>query len=61
MDRLPVELWTRICGFACTDDGFTGRSLSLVSKYVYEVSDHCRYQSVALAGIVQMTSFLSLL
>ncbi|EPQ53764.1 hypothetical protein GLOTRDRAFT_139882 [Gloeophyllum trabeum ATCC 11539] len=58
MNRLPVEVWRRIFSFACLDDGRTGRSLSLVSKYINEASACQRYQSVALAGESQTDRFI---
>ncbi|TFK49233.1 hypothetical protein OE88DRAFT_402846 [Heliocybe sulcata] len=61
MDHIPAELWRRIFSFACTDDGAIGRSLSLASKYVRDASAPYRYQSIALIGIKQISSFLALL
>ncbi|TCD61073.1 hypothetical protein EIP91_009057 [Steccherinum ochraceum] len=50
MDKLPAELLLDIFSYACNDGGYTGRALALVSKYVYAVSEHVRYQSVAVYG-----------
>ncbi|KZT20182.1 hypothetical protein NEOLEDRAFT_1076164 [Neolentinus lepideus HHB14362 ss-1] len=58
MDRIPTELWRRTFSFACTDDGGTGRSLSAVSKYVRDASDHYRYQSMALLETSRFPPFL---
>ncbi|EKM51052.1 uncharacterized protein PHACADRAFT_263010 [Phanerochaete carnosa HHB-10118-sp] len=51
MDTLPLELHAQIFECACTDDGTTAHSLSLVSHYVREVSEPYRYQSLAVAGL----------
>ncbi|EPQ53780.1 hypothetical protein GLOTRDRAFT_131111 [Gloeophyllum trabeum ATCC 11539] len=58
MVEFPVEIWEPIFSLACTDDGRTGCSLSLVSKFIHKVSAPLRYQSVLLEGITQMSSFL---
>jgi len=61
MDKTPPEVWEKIFSFACTDTGFTGRSLSLVSKYVHETSKSVKLQSIALRGYAQMLTFADLL
>lgn len=61
MDRTPPEVWVRIFSFACLDTGFTGRSLSLVSKYICEVSKPVKFQSIALHGHDQILAFAALL
>lgn len=55
MDTLPLELHSQIFEFACTDDGSTARSLSLVSRYVREVSQPFLLQSVAVSGLPSLT------
>lgn len=47
MDQFPVEVWLEILRFACTDGGKTGCSLSLVSKYIHNISLEVRFQCVA--------------
>lgn len=59
--HFPPEIWSIIFSFACTDDGFTGRSLSLVSKMFYHVSQPMQLTSVAVYGPDQLESFVSLL
>ena len=44
----PAEIWGRIFSLACVDDGFTGRSLSRVSRYIMETSKHYKYQCLAV-------------
>ena len=48
MDRLAVELLERIFILACTDGGYTGASLSRVSKHIRAVSRGARFYTVAL-------------
>ncbi|KAJ7504161.1 hypothetical protein B0H11DRAFT_1961344 [Mycena galericulata] len=61
LDLIPPELCAHIFGFACCDTGFTGRSLSLVSKYIRETSKPARLQSIALFGRKQILAFAELL
>lgn len=42
--NIPVEIWSKIFSEACTDGGRTGRSLSLVSKYIRDTSKPYKYQ-----------------
>jgi len=44
----PAEIWGRIFSLACVDDGFTGRSLSRVSRYIMEASKPYKYQCLAV-------------
>jgi hypothetical protein len=48
MDRCPVEVCTQIFAHACTDNGFTGRSLSLTSRYIRETSKPTKLQSLSV-------------
>jgi len=48
MDRCPIEVWNHIFTFACTDNGFTGRSLSLVSRYIHDTSKSVKLQSLSV-------------
>lgn len=59
MDSLPLELHSQIFQFACTDDGSTARSLSLVSQYVREASQPFLLQSVAVSGLSSLTELVS--
>jgi hypothetical protein len=61
MDQTPPELCTRIFSFACRDTGYTGRSLSLVSKYIRETSKSVKLQSISIHGHIQMMAFAALL
>lgn len=51
MDSCPTELLSYVCHLACTDDGRTFRSLSLVSKYFNEVARPLRYQSLSVPSL----------
>ncbi len=61
MDACPNEILILIFAEACTDDGLTGRSLSLVSRRVRDNSRRYALQSVALYGSHQLSAFASLL
>ncbi|EAU90722.1 hypothetical protein CC1G_03991 [Coprinopsis cinerea okayama7 len=57
MDQCPPEIWIRIFSLACTDDGTTGRSLSLVSGAFNTLSKPFKYQSIALTRSKRVLSF----
>ncbi|KDQ63968.1 hypothetical protein JAAARDRAFT_52022 [Jaapia argillacea MUCL 33604] len=61
LEDCPREIWEHIFSLACVDGGFTARSLSLVSRYIKDVSQTTRYQCVAIRGLVQLQSFASVL
>jgi hypothetical protein len=61
MNRLPVETLRSIFKSACTDCGETGCALSMVSRYVRDVSAPMRYNSISLRGARQIRGFLELL
>src|ERR1700691_3432889 len=61
MHRCPPEILWKIYGFACTDDGYTGRSLSHVSRYIYESSKPVKFQSLAVRGAWQAVECAALL
>lgn len=50
MEQLPPELLLEIFSYACVDGGYTGRSLSYVSRRINAVSESIRYQSLAVYG-----------
>lgn len=51
---LPLEIWSRVFSYACSDDGRTGRSLSRVSLYFYNASKIAKLQSLAIVGQCQI-------
>jgi hypothetical protein len=61
MDRWPIEIWSQIFALACTDNGFTGRSLSLVSRYIYESSKPTKLQSLSVSTPQQIQSLALLI
>lgn len=61
IETCPSEILGHIFSFACTDDGFTGRSLSAVSRHIHEVSKSFKFQSIACRGAAQILAFSSLL
>ncbi|KDQ62126.1 hypothetical protein JAAARDRAFT_449886 [Jaapia argillacea MUCL 33604] len=61
MERCPPEICHKIFSFACKDDGHTGRSLSLVSRYIHEASKLSRYHSVVLEGVDHIQTFANVL
>ena len=54
---LPVEIWHLIFSLACTDDGSTGRSLSLVSTHFRDISAPFKYQSIAITHWSKIIAF----
>jgi hypothetical protein len=61
MDKCPPEICTKIFSEACLDSGYTGRSLSLVSKFIHNTSQSVKFQSICLRGLDQTAAFASLL
>ena len=59
MNRLPVEVCTRIFSFACVDGGRTGCAIADVCRYFYRAVLPVQLHSVALLGSVKMTIFLT--
>ena len=57
----PPEIWHDILWFACTDTGFTGRSISLTSRLFHELSKPVKLRSVGLRGVVHIIDFLNLI
>lgn len=59
MERCPVEVWREITVMACTDGGYTGCSLSLVSRTMRDIVRNIRYASVALTAQHQYPAFVA--
>ncbi|KAK7688977.1 hypothetical protein QCA50_007668 [Cerrena zonata] len=57
LNECPPEIIQYIFSFACTDNGYTGRSLSLVSHFINEVAKPICLQSVALYTLDQVGAF----
>jgi hypothetical protein len=60
MDNCPPEILYNIFAYASLDDGFTGRSLSVVSKYIHQTSQPVRFQSIALRHHEQIMAFANI-
>lgn len=61
MEHCSAEVWGHIFSLACTDGGDTGRSLSLVCKYVRDASSPYKYKTIALRGQKQVQAFATML
>ena len=59
--RFPSKLCGKIFSLACLDGGFTGRSLSLVSKSVSEASKPFKLQCLAIRNLSQAGSLARVL
>jgi hypothetical protein len=62
MDKCPPEICLIICTLATfADDGSTGCSLSLVSRYIHNVSKPVRLQSVSIRHLDNLLAFAKVL
>ncbi|KAF9494351.1 hypothetical protein BDN71DRAFT_1449082 [Pleurotus eryngii] len=61
MESLPAEIWMTIFSYACTDDGSTGRSISLVSRWFWDTSRSIKHQSLVVKGVNQIAGIASML
>jgi hypothetical protein len=61
MDKLPVELARKIFSQACYNDKATGCSLILTSKWIGEVVEVVRFETLSLCGVYQVKGFASTL
>ncbi|KIM79213.1 hypothetical protein PILCRDRAFT_74632, partial [Piloderma croceum F 1598] len=61
LNHCPLEICFQIFALACTDGGYTGRSLSAVSRYIHDTSSSYKFQSVTLHNTHQTVSFASIL
>ncbi|KAI0751132.1 hypothetical protein C8Q80DRAFT_554687 [Daedaleopsis nitida] len=61
INQLPTEIWRTIVTLACTDGGFTGRSLALASRFLHRQSLSARFHSVALTSLARAEGLLELL
>jgi hypothetical protein len=59
MNTCPPEIHSYICQLACTDNGQTVRSLTLVSKYFSDVARPFLYQSIAITRLDQIVPLLA--
>jgi hypothetical protein len=61
LNLFPPEICSQIYALACTDDGYTGRSLAAVSRYIHETSSPYKFQSIALPNAYRASLFASIL
>ncbi|KAJ6598006.1 hypothetical protein B0H10DRAFT_1888208 [Mycena sp. CBHHK59/15] len=57
MQCCPPEIWQEIYYWACTDDGSTGRSLSLTCHAVRHLSRPFKLQSLCVLGVEKILGF----
>ncbi|KAJ3558025.1 hypothetical protein NP233_g11593 [Leucocoprinus birnbaumii] len=61
LEMCPPEICKKIFTHACEDDGTTGRSLSLVSRYIHDVSEDIKLRSLAVCGMKQVLACAAML
>lgn len=61
METIPPEIWFQVFALACSDDGFTGRALSLASRSIHLLSRPFKYQSIGITGPHQLLKSLEVL
>ena len=58
---IPVELWREFITGACTDGGYTGRSLALTNKFFHAQSLSTRFHSLAFFSLAKVEAFFAFL
>ncbi|KAL1940811.1 hypothetical protein VTO73DRAFT_7852 [Trametes versicolor] len=58
---VPPEIWEEIFRLACTDGGYTGRSLALTSISFHTYSLRGRFRTLAFTSLPSLQQFLHLL
>lgn len=61
MERCPPEVCELIFAYACVDGGRTGRSLTLVSRSIYEASLPTKHHSIFIHNTRQASAFAEVL
>jgi len=61
LELCPAEICSEIFSFTCLDSGYTGRSLSLVSRYINWTSRPFKFQSLAVIGYEQLVAFAEII
>ncbi|KAI0356326.1 hypothetical protein OH77DRAFT_253726 [Trametes cingulata] len=54
MDRLPLDVWSHILSYACTDGGRTGAALASTSSGIRTASASHRFYSLKLTSLAQI-------
>ncbi|KAI0766098.1 hypothetical protein BD413DRAFT_494422 [Trametes elegans] len=52
--QIPTELWHSILVQACTDGGYTGRSLALASRFFHGQSHRLRFYTLAITSLQRL-------
>ncbi|KAI0780223.1 hypothetical protein C8Q74DRAFT_1199283 [Fomes fomentarius] len=58
---LPLEIWQQILTLSCTDGGYTGTSLALVSRFFHAASHLVRFRSLRFTSLRQIEGFFTYL
>ncbi|EIW59788.1 uncharacterized protein TRAVEDRAFT_20084 [Trametes versicolor FP-101664 SS1] len=58
---VPPEIWEEIFRLACTDGGYTGRTLALTSTSFRAYSLRVRFRTLAFTSLLHLPQFLDLL
>ncbi|KAI0775895.1 hypothetical protein BD413DRAFT_255403 [Trametes elegans] len=61
IEHVPTEIWRAVLSIACTDGGYTGRSLALTSKFFHSQSLPARFRTVAFKSLQRLEDFLTYL
>ena len=61
IDVLPPELWIQILRFACTDNGSTGRAVSLVCRSLHDIGKSVMLNSISVVAPKQVIRFAAVL
>ncbi|KAI0329526.1 hypothetical protein GY45DRAFT_1324807 [Cubamyces sp. BRFM 1775] len=56
---IPTDIWSLILPLACTDGGFTGKSLAMTCSFFHMQAYHFRFYSLAFDTLAKMESFLA--
>ncbi|KAI0331327.1 hypothetical protein GY45DRAFT_1322624 [Cubamyces sp. BRFM 1775] len=56
---IPTDIWSLILPLACTDGGFTGKSLALTSTFFHAQASPFRFYSLAFDTLARMENFLA--
>lgn len=59
--NLPLEVWQQILTLSCTDGGYTGASLALVSRFFHAASHPVRFRSLRFTSLCQIEGFFTYL
>ncbi|GJE99617.1 hypothetical protein PsYK624_158880 [Phanerochaete sordida] len=61
MNHFAIETWLQVLKLACTDGGYTGRSLSLVCRKMRDIVEPIRFQTVSLVDAKKLKAFVRII